>query len=241
MGIRRTLTNPWLDLIPERPFVLPDDEPYILELNRYRKNNESHRIQLDIPPTPFVGSTVAPLVILLANPGVGQIDKREQTTPAAIREIYAGFQKGRSAPFWPLSDAFVDTNAGRWWTSKTRELAAEVGGRHQLAKKMQAIELHGYHSEKWAAPLTNFPSQGYGFELVRRAMDRDALIIIGRAQSHWYCAVPELRRYPLHIQSLVSIRSAYLSRRNLGTHYGKVLRALGASINCVSEHHDDDR
>ena len=173
-----------------------------------------------------MGSTIAPVVILLANPGVGVGDQRQQTTPAALEQIYAGFQKRRNAPFWPLLDSFQDTNAGRWWTSKTRDLAKEVGGRQELAKRLQAIEVHGYHSEKWAPPMSNFPSQGYGFELVRRAMDRDAFIIIGRAQSYWYSAVPELRRYPRHIRRLVSSQSAYLSRANLGPNYGKVIKAL---------------
>ena len=77
-------------------------------------------------------------------------------------------------------------------------------------------------------PLVGFPSQRYGFELVRRAIERDALVIIGRAQSYCYSAVPELRRYLLHIQSLVSSRSAYLSRRNLGPNYQKVIRALNS-------------
>jgi hypothetical protein len=228
MGPSRPLRNPWLGLGWSRPFVLPEDEPYIRELNRFRHRNEYHRIELNLPPTPFIGSTVAPVVILLANPGIGDGDRREQTSRVALEQIFAGFQKGRSAPFWPLLEDFADTNAGRWWTSKTRDLAIEVGGRLELARKLQAIELHGYHSKKWAAPLVNFPSQGYGFELVRRAIERDALIIIGRAQSYWYSAVPELRRYPLHIQSLVSSRSAYLSRGNLGRNYRKVIRALHA-------------
>jgi len=227
VGNRRALSNPWLELSPDGAFVLRDDIPHVKEFNRHRHKDPSHCIQLRLPPSPFIGSTVAPLVILLANPGIGRGDRREQTTPAALKEIFAGFQKGRTAPFWPLSDSFVDTNAGRWWTAKTRELAAEVGGRAELAKKIQGIEIHSYHSEKWAAPLTNFPSQAYGFELVRRAIDRDALIVIGRAQKYWYSAVPELRQYPRHIESLVSSRSAYLSQRNLGTNYHKVLRALG--------------
>src|ERR1039458_2324694 len=95
----KAIKNPWLELTTSRPFVLPQDLPYILELNRYRRNNDSHRIQLNIPPTPFVGPTVAPVVILLANPGVGVGDQREQTKSTAIAQIYAGFQKGRSAPF----------------------------------------------------------------------------------------------------------------------------------------------
>jgi len=228
MGSLRSLKSPWLALGPSRPFVLPEDEPYVREQNRFRRRNEYHRIELNLPPTPFVGSTVAPVVILLANPGIGDGDRKEQTSPAALEQIYAGFQKGRNAPFWPLLDAFEDTNAGRWWSAKTRDLADEVGGRLELTNKLQAIELHGYHSMKWVVPLVSFPSQRYGFELARRAMERDALVIIGRAQSYWYSAVPELRRYPLHIQSLVSSRSAYLSRRNLGPNYRKVIRALNA-------------
>ena len=226
MASLRTLKNPWLELSTSRPFVLPQDLPYVLELNRYRRNNDSHRIQLNIPPTPFVGSTVAPVVILLANPGVGVGDQREQTSPSALELIYAGFQKGRTAPFWPLSDSFENTNAGRWWVSKTRDLSNVVGGRPELAKRLQAIEVHGYHSEKWAPPISNFPSQAYGFELVRRAMDRDAFIIIGRAQSYWYSAVPELRRYPRHVRRLVSSQSAHLSRANLGPNFRRVVKAL---------------
>jgi hypothetical protein len=173
-----------------------------------------------------VGSTVAPVVILLANPGVGVGDRREQTKPAALEQIYAGFREGRNAAFWPLLELFENTNAGRWWTSKTRDLAHEVGGPRELAKRLLAIEVHGYHSEKWAPPISNFPSQGYGFELVRRAMERDAFIIVGRAQSYWYSAVPELRRYPRHIPRLVSSQSAYLSHANLGPNYRRVVKAL---------------
>lgn len=226
MASRGALRNPWLELSTSRPFVLPQDLPYICELNRYRRNHDCHCIQLTIPPTPFVGSTVAPVVVLLANPGVGVGDQRQQTTPAALEQIYAGFQKGRNAPFWPLLNSFEKTNAGRWWISKTRDLAGEVGGRRELAKRLQAIEVHGYHSEKWAPPTSNFPSQAYGFDLVRRAMNRDAFIIIGRAQSYWYSAVPEMRRYPRHVRRLVSSQSAYLSRANLGSSYRKVVRAL---------------
>ena len=226
MATRRNSKNPWLELSTSKPFVLPQDLPYILEQNRYRRNNDSHCIQLNIPPTPFVGSTIAPVVILLANPGVGVGDRREQTTPKALEQIYAGFQKGRNAPLWPLSDSFENTNAGRWWTTKTRDLADEIGGRRELAKRMQAIEVHGYHSKSWAPPISNFPSQNYGFELVRRALDRDAFIIIGRGQSYWYSAVPELRRYPRHVPRLISSQSAHLSRANLGPHYRKVIEAL---------------
>jgi hypothetical protein len=103
MSASRALRNPWLGLGWSRPFVLPEDEPYIRELNRFRRRNEFHRIDLNLPPTPFIGSTVAPVVILLANPGIGDGDTKEQTSPAALEQIYAGFQKGRNAPFWPLS------------------------------------------------------------------------------------------------------------------------------------------
>ena len=226
MASLRTRNNPWLELTTSRPFVLPEDKPYILELNRSRAHNDSQCIQLNLPPTPFIGSTSAPVVILLANPGVGAGDEREQTTHSALEQIYAGFQKGRAAPFWPLLDSFEMTGAGKWWSSKTRDLANEIGGKRQLAKKLQAIEVHGYHSQKWAPPVSNLPSQGYGFELVRRAMDRDAFIIIGRARGYWYSAVPELRRYPRHVPSLVSTQSAYLSRANLGVNFRKVIKAF---------------
>ena len=220
------MKNPWLSLGKQKPYVLSEDEPYVDEFNRHWRNDGSRRINLNIPPTPFCGSTVAPVVILFANPGIGVTDQREQTKPGAIEKIYAGFQKTRNAPFWPLLDEFENTNAGKWWTSKTRELSEHVGGKHELAMRLQQIDAHGYHSINWAPPLSNFPSQRYGFELVRRAIERDAFIIIGRSQKYWYSAIPELRRYPRHVPRLVSNQSAYLTKANLGRHYGKVLRAL---------------
>ena len=76
------------------------------------------------------------------------------------------------------------------------------------------IEFHGYHSKSWIAPLVTFPSQHFGFRLVRQAMDRGALIVLGQAMRYWYAAVPGLHDYENKIERVASSRLVNLSVLN---------------------------
>ena len=75
--------NPWLDLPKRPPFVLKRDLPAIGELNGHA--NKDHRIDVDLLPEPFLGSTVAPVVLLGLNPGWSPEDAVWHAKPAFAR------------------------------------------------------------------------------------------------------------------------------------------------------------
>jgi len=59
-----------------------------------------------------------------------------------------------------------------------------------------SVAFHGYHShDRTRLPVT-IPGQWYGFELVRGAVERGAVIVILGDPSDWKLAVPELLRSP---------------------------------------------
>src|SRR5262249_27420563 len=70
-------------------------------------------------------------------------------------------------------------------------------GWEAVARGVLCVEYFPYHSENFASrkladPL---PSQAYSFWLVRRAMDLDAVILIGRGARLWFEQVPRLQHY----------------------------------------------
>lgn len=218
--------NPWLDVPNRAPFVLPADKPYIDAFNgTLDEGNSAHRIDTNVPPGPFAGHLDAPVVILLANPGWDERDQAEQCAPGNLRVILEAITTEGGTPAWPLTDQFATTAAGQWWSRRTRDLAVEVGA-DVLANRLLLIELHGYHSRGWIAPPVTFPSQHFGFELVRSAMDRGALVIVGRCPRYWHAAIPGLRDFGNKIDGLASSRSAHLSRGNLKGNFDKVVAAL---------------
>src|SRR5436853_436193 len=64
--------NPWSRLPDKPPFVLPEDRDKVLAFNfkECLRGNQSHVLNLDLIPEPFVGRPDAPLVLLGNNPGV---------------------------------------------------------------------------------------------------------------------------------------------------------------------------
>ena len=222
------MKNPWVSMSRNPPFVLPQDLPWIEAFNAAlsNKDRQAHTIVTDVPPNPFAGPFDAPVVLLLANPGSDPNDRIEQGSPAGIDMIYRNLSGEQGGPGWVFDDHFVDMACGRWWRSRTKDLAEQLGGYGQLADRLLMVEFHGYHSKSWTAPFVTFPSQYFGFSLVHRAMNRGALIIVGRAMRHWYAAVPGLQAYENKVEKLASPRSANLSRGNIGPDFGRVVSAL---------------
>jgi hypothetical protein len=222
------MENPWARVPHLAPFVLPDDEPYVAAFNgTLDEGNTAHYLDTKLPPGPFAGHLDAPVVILLANPGWDERDQAEQCGPDPLGAILKAITVDGGTPAWPLTDRFAHTAAGQWWRTRTRDLAEAMGGFDFLAVRLLMIELHGYHSREWVAPLVTFPSQHFGFNLVHAAMDRGALIVVGRCSRYWHAAVPGLREYENKIGGLASSRSAHLSRGNLKDEFDKVVAALG--------------
>ncbi|MGW6580013.1 hypothetical protein ACWF76_11560 [Streptomyces globisporus] len=83
----------------------------------------------------------------------------------------------------------------------------------ELARQILAVQFHGYHSQSWRPIPYTLPSQPFAFYLVRRAMSRDAVIVLGRIAATWKIAVPELASYP-NVVTPKQNRSVQISRGN---------------------------
>ncbi|WP_242442173.1 hypothetical protein [Streptomyces sp. CB02460] len=75
------------------------------------------------------------------------------------------------------------------------------------------MQFHGYDSQSWRPIPYTLPSQPFAFHLVRRAMSRDAVVVLGRIAAIWKIAVPELASYP-NVATLNQSRRVQISRGN---------------------------
>lgn len=210
------MQNPWKGCPLSSPFVLEADFEFVEAHNFVHRHAPDRQIDLRLPPVPFLGHRDASVVILLANPGIHELDYSTNLLPHILELSVNNLMSDGGTPHYALTETFRNTPGENWWERRTKHLAEDVGGYDVLADRLLAIELHGYHSKKWSAPLANFPSQAFGFDLVRESMDRSAVIVAARCQSHWFASVPGLAQYGNLVPSLLSPRSAYLSKRNLG-------------------------
>lgn len=226
------MRNPWQDLPVTAPFVLPEDKPFVDAFNEIckRSGDSNHELHFELPPSPFTGFHDAPLVVLLANPLWVESSIHEQTQPEFFNQLLDGITAVNGTAFWPILDDVATTQAGKWWRPKIENLKEIVGTQtyNELAQKILAIDLHGYHSSKWSAPYVNFPSQAFTFQLVREIVQRgEATIIVARCWRQWYAAIPELISYEPQVARLNSSQSAFLSRNNMSElDFQKVERAL---------------
>ena len=101
-------------------------------------------------------------------------------------------------PFYLISpelEAIKERTA--WWDKKLGPLIDHFGegGRSIVANNVLCVEFFPYHSVKCKHPLDRLPSQDYSFGLVQRAIERQAVILIMRAKTLWFEAMPELKSY----------------------------------------------
>jgi hypothetical protein len=97
------LTNPWLSLPEQNPFVLPDDEPHLEVYNKEKPSDTAYRLHL--LPLPFQGRPDASIVLLGLNPGYADSDEVLQTT-SYFRD--ANFRNYRHDPTLPYPLFFLD-------------------------------------------------------------------------------------------------------------------------------------
>ncbi|WP_052868676.1 hypothetical protein [Streptomyces niger] len=88
------------------------------------------------------------------------------------------------------------------------------------------MRFHGYHSEAWRILPVTLPSQAFTFDLVRQAIRRDAVIVLGRVATAWQVAVPELITHQRVVRPR-SLRNAALSAGNFTSpDFQQITRAL---------------
>lgn len=225
------MKNPWTNLPSRGRLVLSEDRPFIQQFNERLIDGprDERWIRDDWVPEPFFGNPKAPVVVLLANPGVD----REGSDDAlhARRDFRSALRASldhtsSTSHFW-LQPRWSRTPGGRWWLSATRELSEDVGT-ESVASGLFCVEFFPYHSSKFGQAHLRLPSQQYTFHLIREAIDRDATIVCARGESYWLGAVPELagRRTETIFKVNSKSRSAAVSRANLGKGYDRVATRL---------------
>jgi hypothetical protein len=192
--VELAVANPWTGLADEAPYVLSADCRAIDRFNSALPDDDPHRLYLGVLPEPFLGYHDAPVVVLMSNPGIGPADRtidRSWLIPANRESLTAP----NGTAIYSLSERVASTPGGIFWRSFTKGLLAARRDYEVLARRILAVQLHGYHSRRPGRPRETLPSQHFQFSLVRSAMNRKAVIIVAYGGPSWYMHLPELRRY----------------------------------------------
>ncbi|WP_156801601.1 hypothetical protein [Corynebacterium mastitidis] len=108
------MDNPWGNIsLKEKVFISEADE--CVDLKNLWKGKDT-RLQLDLPPEPFIGNiNTSKLIVLLCNPGFSEEDKAILESPAFLNEyekcIHSG---GRDGGFYYFTPETVDLPGGMW-------------------------------------------------------------------------------------------------------------------------------
>ena len=87
------MENPWLELPPCPPYVLPKDRPHIEAFNgKLGPDQAAFRIDLSLIPVPFMGNPEAKLVLLTRNPKFVQDELQAKRDPDYVAR-FAGISK----------------------------------------------------------------------------------------------------------------------------------------------------
>ena len=206
--------NPWATLEDRPPYVLPRDAPLVQAFNRSSKGDEPYTVHVDVPPTPFTGNLDGSVVLLNLNPGYSDMHPQEFSDRAYRSAVLANLRQDTLRhTFMLLDPIWQQAKAGhRWWSLKARELV-ESAGLDAVTSQLLVVEWFPYHSRKFRDLPQLLPSQQFGFDVARRAMDRGAIIVAMRSFAKWKAAVPRLTDYPEYSE-LRNVQNPTLSRGN---------------------------
>ena len=216
------ITNPWYALPLSGDFVHPADLESLAAFNQTA--HCEHRFDLSLYPEPFLGSPTAPIVVLALNPGWSPQDAQCHAQPVFAEKA----RRSLMHTLEPYSFLHLQPNAdwpgARWWLQRTRELV-EATNLKAVATGLLCIEYVPYHSMSYSRRTPALQSQEYSVSLVRSAMAREAEIVVMRSRAIWFNAVPGLEKYK-HLHICRSPQAAYLSRRNVGADWPRLLARL---------------
>ena len=215
-------TNPWLALPEVAPFALATDLESVLEFNR--SATQDSMIHLELPPEPFIGNLQAPVVLLGLNPGFSPSDLQTHQDDRFIEVSRRNLRNEN--PQYPFFFLNPNINApGRvWWEQKLARLIS-IKGREAVSKKVLCVEYFPYHSRRFAHAKLRVSSQDFSLELVRQAMNREALIIVLRSAKLWFSALLELSVYE-RIYHVKNPQNVIITPINLPDGYEKLLAEI---------------
>ena len=239
-GARTMSENPWHSLPAESPFFLPEDKDKLEAFNRKeeQKVGQNHRLNFELIPEAFIGRPDAPLVLLGNISGVS-----ETGGPPAAYRLKQNFQNR-------MRSNLLHTHSGRpfvyfdpditppgedWWERKLKCVLREIGNgdvaKSILAGNLLEVQFFPYvsWSSKYAHDSIQLSSQRYSFDLVRKAvkheavivlpngerrgLGHEAVIVIRHGERRWLKAAPELDGYHRLVR-LKEVRKGIISPGN---------------------------
>lgn len=202
-----SIRNPWKDLPAVAPYVLPCDSSTVADY----KQRYPGFIADDLLPQPFVGNPVAPVVLLLANPGVSvedsQLEKDNAAFSTYLRSSVCDPVDGQHHAH--LHEALASGPGYAWWIKRVGDLQTKCG---PLSQKLLVLQRVPYHSKKYPGGLDNLPSFAYTEFLLKTAVARKALIICGRKRKSWEKVLGSDAWTMVHLKNP---RAAFLTPRNM--------------------------
>lgn len=219
------MENPWVKLPDKAPFVLESDKQQILDFNRSAK--PIVKVQDHVLPEPYIGNPSAPVILLNLNPGYADEDIEYYQSGFVFRLWQKNLlHEQMEYPFYILHPEFEqDLGGTKWWRTKLREMI-EICGVKKVASSICCIEYFPYHSVRYKPLKTILESQEYSFDLVRKAIANQALIVVMRSEKNWLSAVPALEKYD-RLYRLNSKQNVAVSRNNCPQGFPKILATMG--------------
>jgi len=218
--------NPWQDFAKSESMVHQLDRESVSQHNA--KAKPEHQFLLQLAPEPWIGNLEGKLLVLYANPGATESDirgeLRNEHDLIVDKSIKNLNQKLTNYPHFFFDPELDGTTGSTWFLKKYRRLI-EATSRERVAKNLVTCELAPYHSKNWYQPKIMPPTQEFTFNIVRKAIDRKATIVVGRGKKIWEKHVPELIGYPLVCEPN-SKQNASISPGNYPNDFNKILNSI---------------
>lgn len=202
--------NPWAELPDSAPYVLARDAQAVAFFNQ--RAEERYQIRTAVLPEPYLGNPNARVVLLNLNPGWNpDTDPVNHARPEFIHRNRQNLLHEPSPyPFY-LLDPMLLPHRTCWWDKRLAELIRDTS-RETVAHGVLCVEYFPYHSKRFKKSGI-LPSQKYSFDLVLRAIERRALVLLMRSKRLWTAAVPELASYDRFFEAN-SKQCAYITPNN---------------------------
>ena len=216
------MKNPWLQLPQSAPYILPTDLTAVRAFNATASTKGL--IHEELLPEPFIGRVDAPVMLLSLNPGFDVHDIDEHVKPEFVERCRANLcHASAEYPFYLLDPALAGTGQRYWRRILRRPI--EDRGLVEVARSVMVVELFPYHSQNCHHRGDSFPSQAYGFSLVRAAIAREALVVFLRSKTLWMSVIPELGAYQ-NQHALTNPRNPTVSPGNCPSGYDDILSRI---------------
>ena len=224
------ITNPWSQLPRKAPYQVPSDAEFIQKINGQYKNTDPLKIHFELLPEPYLGRHDAPVVLLGLNPGFDEMDEQAHVNPSFRRKSRANLmQTAKDYPFFLLDPSLHFAPGHHWWRRKLEPLMAALNDPSGVitANHVLCVELFPYHSKRCPSlrRIADLPSQQYSFDVVRQAIERDALVLIMRGTRQWVDAIPKLRDYG-YKEAATSPQNPVINEKQFKKLFKKVITRL---------------